>query len=259
MSIFDVYVAKIADYVESMRREGRRVREIDCPPAIADLLRGLPVQVGPKADPGLILRGDTFVELGNPEVGSCAFLLWTDNLPLVRDGRITLIGPDIQESPGASLPFGQVLMVGGKNLDKQDHGVLEHTQYISDQIEGYMIKSVSQLLWARVSKNAARKGFCFEALGRALMAIFKLELPKVQAMEVVFVTSNKDDLQPLENIAEQIRKIARDIVTENWKAKGFDLYECTFGWNCSRCPDQPVCDDIKELITISKSKADKQD
>ena len=71
--------------------------------------------------PGIILRGDTFVELGNPEPGSCAFLLWTDNPSLVRDGKITLIGPDIQESPGASLPFAQVLMVGGTGLGREEH------------------------------------------------------------------------------------------------------------------------------------------
>jgi len=257
MAIFDVYVKRLAEYVEEMRGKGRQVREIDCPTAVSKLVEGLPVRVGPQASSGLILRGDTFVELGNPEAGSCAFLLWTDKPSLIRDGKITLIGPDIQESPGASLPFGQVLMVGGVGLGKEEHAALEYNQYISDQIEGYMIKSVSQLMWSRVSKDAAGRGFCFETLGGALMAIFKSEVPKVQAVEIVFVTSSKEDLQPLDDIGAQVRKIAKDIVRENWKAKGIDLLECTLGWDCNSCPDKPVCDDIKELITVRKKKASK--
>jgi len=257
MAIFDVYVKKLSEYVGEMQGKGRQVRETDCPTTISKLLEGLPVRVGPQASSGLILRGDTFAELGNPEAGSCAFLLWTDNPSLIRDGKITLIGPDIQESSGASLPFGQVLMVGGVGLGKEKHAALEQNQYIADQIEGYMIRSVSQLMWSRVSKDAAKKGFCFETLGRALMAIFKSEVPEVQVMEIVFVTSGKEDLQPLDDIGTQVRKIAKDIVRENWKAKGIDLLECNFGWDCSSCPDKPVCDDIKELITVRKKKARK--
>ena len=56
-------------------------------------------------------------------------------------------------------------------------------------------------MWSRVSKNAAEKGFCFETLGRALMAIFKSDMPKVQAVEILFVTSSKEDLEQLDNIA----------------------------------------------------------
>ena len=257
MAIFDAYVTKLAEYVGEMRGKGRQVREIDCPAAVSKLVEGLPVRIGPQASSGIVLRGDTFVELGNPDAGSCAFLLWTDKPSLIRDGKITLIGPDVQESPGASLPFGQVLMVGGVGLSEEEHETLEQNQYVADRIEGYMIRSVSQLMWSRVSKDAAGKGFCFETLGRALMTIFKSEVPKVQAVEIVFVTSSKEDLQPLDDIGAQVRKIAKDIERETWKAKGFDIVECTLGWDCNSCPDKPVCDDIRELITVRKKKASK--
>jgi len=259
VAIFDVYIRKVAEYVEEMQRRGRQVRETDCPTAISKLVEGLPVRVGPQASSGLILRGDTFAELGNPEAGSCAFLLWTDNPSLIRDGKITLIGPDIQESSGASMPFGQVLIVGGAELGKEEHEALEQNQYIADQIEGYMTRSVSQLLWSRVSKDAAEKGFCFETLGRALMVIFKTEVPKVQAVEIVFVTSVKEDLQPLDDISTQVREIAKNIVLENWEAKGINLLECTFGWDCNSCQYKPVCDNIRELITVRKKRAKKSE
>jgi len=255
MAIFDVYIRKVAEYVEEMQRRERQVREIDCPTAISKLVEGLPVRVGPKVSSGLILRGDTSVELGNPEAGSCSFLLWTDSPSQIRDGKITLIGSDIQESPGASLPFGQILMVGGEELDEKDHEALRHGQYISDKIEGYMVRSASEHIWSRVSKEVAEKGFCFETLGRALMVIFKSEMHKVQAVEIVFITTDKEDLQPLDDISVQVQKITKSLIANNWKARGFDLYECTLGWDCNSCPDQPVCDDIRQLIQVRKVRA----
>lgn len=254
MAIYDVYLTRLAAYVGDLRQKGRLIRNIDCPSEVSRVLEGLPIKVGPGANPGIILRGDTFVEMGNPDVGSSAFLFWTDNPALVRDGRITLIGPDIPESPGASLPFGQVLIMAGAGLSEKDHQKLEHTQFVADQIEGYMIRSTSQVVWSRVSKDAAEKGFCFETLGRALMAIFKSEVPGVESMEVLFVTSNREDLEPLDDIGAQVRKIYKSILAADWKARGFDAYVCSYGGDCRTCPDQPVCDEIKEVVKVRKEK-----
>jgi CO dehydrogenase/acetyl-CoA synthase beta subunit len=255
MAIYDVYLTRLAAYVADLRQKGRLIREIDFPSDSERLLEGLPVKVGPGANPGIILRGDTFAEMGNPDAGSSAFLFWTDNPALVRDGRITLIGPDIPESAGASLPFGQVLIMAGAELSERDHQKLEHTQFIADRIEGYMIRSTSQLVWSRVSRDAAEKGFRFETLGRALMAIFRQEVPGVEAMEVLFVTSSREDLEPLEDIAAQVRKIYKSILAADWKAKGFDAYVCSYGGDCRTCPDQTVCDEIKEFVKVRKVKA----
>jgi CO dehydrogenase/acetyl-CoA synthase beta subunit len=254
VAIFDVYVKKIADYVESVRGKGRQIREFDCPGDPSRLLEGLPVRVGPEAGSGVILRVDTFVELGSPDTSSCALILWTDNPSLVRDGKITLIGPNIQESEGASLPFAQVLIVGGAGLGKEEHSALEQNQYIADQIEGYMLRSTSERMWGRVSKDAATKGFDFDTLGKAFMAIFKTAVPKVQAMEAIFITSDKEDVRQLDNIAEQVRKISKDITRETWLARGYDILECTLGWDCNTCSDKPVCDEIREVITVRKKK-----
>ncbi len=254
MSAFDAYLTKLAGYVEELRGRGRQVREIACPATVGELLAALPVRVGQGASSGIILQSDTFVELGNPDAGSCAFVLWTDNPSLVRDGRITLVGPDIQESHEASLPFGQVLMVGGVGLGKQEHERLEQIQYISGQVEGYMIRSVPQRMWSRVGREAASKGFGFETLGRALMAILKSDSTRVEAAEVLFVTSSREDVERLDEVAVQVRLIGKNIVRDNWLAKGFDILECTLGGDCESCENEPVCDDIRKLITVRKRK-----
>lgn len=240
--------------MEKMRAKHGLLREMDCPKEADEVLKGLPVRIGPQASTGIILREDTFVELGNPNTASCAFVLWTDNPALIRDGRITLVGPDIVESQGRNLPFAQVLMLGGSALQEEHQEVLDRSQYVFDQIEGYMIRSVPQRMWSRVSKAAVDKGFDFQTLGRALMGIFKTQLPQVEAMEVLFVTSSKEDLALLENIATQVEKISGDIRRKSLVRRLDGTYECTTGYDCNVCSDKAVCDDIKELIALRKAK-----
>jgi len=255
MTAFDAQIEAVDAAVAELRRAGRQAREIFCATGVEDLLRGLPSRVGAGANPGIILRGDTFIELGNPSAGSCAFVLWTEERSRVCDGRVTLIGPDVPEAPGASLPFGQILLIGGEGLGAEDHPALEQAQYVADQIEGYMVRSSSRNIWSRVSKDAAAKGFCFETLGRALMLLYKSTLPKVRAVEIVFITSGKDDVRRFDEIGAAVHAAGAELVKEHWKAKGYDL-DCDL--DCTGCNDRGVCDEIRGVIS-TRAKKERKD
>ncbi len=245
MRPFDAQVQRVTEYVEAMRALGRPTRAFAVPTALATLRESLPIRVGAGANPRIILRSETHVELGSPEAGSCAIVLWTDRPSLIRDGAITLIGPDVGEAAGSSLPFGQVVLVGGAALGPDEHQAIGNAQYVADQIEGYMVRSSSRNIWSRVSTEAARKGFNFETLGRSLMVVFKSSLPKVETMEVVFVTSSKDDVLRLHEIAQVANDISAGIVKEHWKARGYNL-ECDL--DCRSCHDKDVCDDVRKIL-----------
>lgn len=250
--MFDEYIGKVSRYIEEMRGREGRVAEFDHPGSPEKLREGLPIEVGSNANPGIVLRSDTFLELGNPEAGSCAALLWTDRPSLIRDGRITLFGPDIPESSGASLPFGQILMLAGEGLEREDHETLQQAQHVADRIEGYMVRSASQSLWSRISKDAAAKGFDFETLGRALMDLVKTGAPAISAAEVLFVTTSKEDIEQLDGIVSGVKEVGRNIIKETWKARGYDL-DCDL--DCASCNDQEVCDEIREVIVARRKKA----
>lgn len=251
MALFDEYIEKVCAYREELRIRGDGVQQFQHPGAPEQVARGLPIRLGPGANPGIVLRGDTYLELGNPQAGSCAALLWTNRPSLIEDGRITLVGPDIQESAEASLPFGQVLMLAGEGLRPEDHEKLQQTQHVSDQIEGYMVRSTSQSLWSRVSKHGAAKGLDFETLGRALLALVKTEAPAVSAVEILFVTSSKEDVKRLDSLVAGVKELGGNLLKETWKARGYDL-DCDF--DCASCHDQSVCDDIRDVIVAVSEK-----
>jgi CO dehydrogenase/acetyl-CoA synthase beta subunit len=252
MAAFDRYIADVFGFCESLQQRGGAFERFDCPEPPEEIRAALPIEIGAGANPGIILRGDTFLELGNPAAGSCSCLFWTDEPSLIHDGRISVFGPDIPESEGASLPFGQVLMLAGADLLPKDHERLQQVPIVGDRIEGYMVRSAAENVWSRVSRDAAARDFDFEMLGRALLSLVKSETSGVSAMEVLFVTSSKEDVKQLSSVAASSRIIGSEILKEAWKARGYDV-DCDV--DCKSCHDAEVCDDIRDVLVTLKKKA----
>jgi len=252
MAVFDGHIKAVRDFMRSVPVTDDLYQEIDCSGTPEEIRSSLPINLGRGASSGIHLRSNTYTELGNPIAGSCSHLLWTNNTSLVRDGRITLIGPDIPASEGESLPFGQILMLAGETLGANDHERLQQAPIIGDRIEGYMLKSTSDYLWARVSKDVAARGFNFEILGKSLISLIKSRTPGISAIEILFVTSSKEDVKELASIASEVKGLGSNLLKEAWKERGFDV-ECDF--DCASCHDEPVCDDIREVIVGVKKAA----
>lgn len=251
MGGFDPFIEELWVFADVLGARHPR-REYHWPGTADAAIEGLCVKVGPGANPGIILRGETFVEVGNPIAGSVGLTLWTDDVGLVSDGRITLVGPDIPESESASMAFAQVLVVGGPTLSAADQGALQQCQHVGDEVEGYMLKSTADSLWGRVSRNAAAAGFDFETLGRAYLHLLKTALPRANAAEVLFVTAGKAEVKSLSALAERSRATGTEMVTEVWRDQGYDV-DCSL--DCSGCESVPVCDDIREVLAGRKADA----
>jgi CO dehydrogenase/acetyl-CoA synthase beta subunit len=206
------------------------------------------IRTGPGAGAELVLKHDTAIELGSPSTASCAFALYSNASGSVQDARITLIGPDIPEAGAGSISFGQVLMASGSALTEDDYETLTEAQYVSDFIEGYMVRSSSTHLWARVSQQAVSKGFNFATLGDAIEKHVKTLLPCVEAVEVVFITASKEDVTGLELIGSEVEEAARNIRQRVWQQRGVDIFECAKSGHCGKCSDKAVCDRIRGMM-----------
>ncbi len=249
MAEFDEQILAIRGFTRKRKEEGRPFSEAQCAGSPDDLLRGLAVRFGPGTPPPVILKEDTFAELGNPVHGSASMVLWTRQAELVEDGLITRIGPDIPAAQGQSLPFGQVILLGGSRLEERELARLERASNLASLLEGYMIRHVPRKLWSRVSREAAAKGFCFETLGRALMAHYKGTFPLLEAVEILFVTSSKTDVEELERIGMQAKGKSLSIRKLTRTEEG--AYECD-DLTCEECPEKPACDTIREVMVIRK-------
>lgn len=250
-----MFLDEIRNFLKNIENRSTLYKEFKCDPE--KLLEDLPIKVGVGAGENIILKEDTFVELGSPQTASCAFIVLINFPNLMEDGKITLIGPDIQELNGEALDFGQLILIGGANITDEHYKSLERAQFIGDQIEGFMIRTVPQKLWYRISKSVAKKGFSFEILGRALMYIFKSKFPLIEKMEIIFITSNKEDVQTLDQIAQKVRKKYSELFRKEMLAKIEKIRsDCDNPWECESCPDKPTCDEIEDMVKMSKKESD---
>lgn len=188
----------------------------------------------------IVLADDIAVELGSPQMESLSCILWTDQHTKLNDGALTIIGPDIAAARG-SLPFGKIVLVGVDGFDAENTydraRELEGARYNLD-LQGYMIRAVSQYQreWCRISREAARQGFCFEVLAGALMTELR-KLPYVREVEMICVTSSPEDVRELQRI---IKDVGRIIGAMNKMASELDA-------DCTDCEFQDVCDEAEEL------------
>jgi CO dehydrogenase/acetyl-CoA synthase beta subunit len=231
LEIFDDDIRWLRSYIESRRTRGRDVRLLDSEKGdqrYPDFLK--------KEKATIVLSEDTWLELGNPSTNSTAPVLVTESLDLVNDGSITLIGPDIPEARG-SLPFAQVLLLASNELQDEDYRKINSFQY-QLELKGYMIKAIpsSLTIWSRVSKESAGRGFSFEILGRAIIDRYKSAF-SIPSIEIVFVTSSKEDVEELEDLHQKVKRIL--------SAMNKMIQELSY--DCSSCEYLDVCGDVRQL------------
>ena len=194
----------------------------------------------------IVLSSDVGVELGNPRDESVACIVWTEFQRSVKDGIITVIGPDIPRSIGQSLPFGKVVLVQLKDFDPDNmyerYREMERIRYGLD-LKGYMLRAVSQYQreWSRVSMEALNTGFTFKVLGGSLIDRFK-EFEYVEAVEVVFVTTSSQHVRDIREISLSVQRMV---------AAMYKMIEET-SFDCEDCEYNDVCSEVSELRKIKQ-------
>ncbi|HNY50214.1 MAG TPA: hypothetical protein PLV50_04850 [Smithella sp.] len=200
----------------------------------------------------VVLSDEMGVELGNPRMNSVSCLIWTQKNDLVHDGKVSLIGPDIRESSGKSLPFGKVVLVQVSGFDEETtydkYKEMESVRYSLD-LKGYMIRAVSQYQreWSRISKEAVKNRFSFEILASALRKEY-LKKDYIHAVEFLFVTSSAEDVGELQDVT---KNVGRAISALNKMLSEIDP-------DCDECEYNDVCDEVDELKKMKKNRDEKR-
>jgi CO dehydrogenase/acetyl-CoA synthase beta subunit len=246
MNPFDLYLQQTRDFSKDLEKKGRRVRVW-----FDDPLGGGGVTPSQAASP-LILKENTAVELGGPQTAGSTFMIWTKDVSLISDGQIMLVGPDLSEVDGETLPFGQVTLVGGPAISTEIQSRLEREHYAAEHIPGYMVRSTGGRIWSRVSFQALDDGLSLRSVGAAIIAHLREKLPAVTAAEIIFITSSTDDVQNLERIGAQVRKLSHDLRRERLRETADGQYICENEISCEACTDNDVCSDIREILVIRK-------
>ncbi len=113
----------------------------------------------------------------------------------VKDGRVMVVGPDVDDRPvGATLPVGILVEVAGHRMQKDFESVLERRIHHSlNEAEGLHHVGQRDSIWLRLSRAAAEAGFRLEHLGRIIHARLHADLGEiVDRVQVTLFTDEKD-------------------------------------------------------------------
>jgi CO dehydrogenase/acetyl-CoA synthase beta subunit len=205
-----------------------------------------------KGRPEVILGEDVAVELGHPSTASQVIVLLCHQPDLIRNGRISIVGPDLDEmKSGGRYPFAQVVMLAVTGDQTPDPFEIDNTQYLMHRLPGYMVRSVPGRLWVRVSKSGRAAGLTLETVGSALIAAYTHDFEEVEGAEVVFVTASPSDVDELSLISTEANILAG---RHKKLALGVDgEVECQ-ELNCETCDEQEVCDSLRDIVIKRRKK-----
>ena len=256
-------ITAIHAFVEEKIQKKSSHKTFECPTSIEELKKSLRFKFGDTAETVFLLKEEVFVELGSPQYESVAFITISRNPEEVHDGKITLIGPDIPESQGKELNFGQILLIGGAGIADLKYKEMERALFHLKNLEGFMIRAVPNKLWSRVSNEVGQRGFNFETLGKALMIMYKTQFPEIETMEIVFMTTDSpQDFLELKVIGSEIRTKYIQQYSDLLKSRLTEISDkqrddCEYPWSCDECDYNEVCDEIRDIVEKMKAYREK--
>ena len=154
----------------------------------------------------LIMQSDSAIEFGHPSKPSSYFMVYIEENGCIEDGKITVVGNDINKIEYGKNPFGQIAIIKGHGFSKEnifernlELDLIKH--HVNLKGCKFFSKPARATEWARVSKYAVENGFSFKTLGSEMIKKFK-ELEYVDGVEIIFISSSSEDvneIKPLGN------------------------------------------------------------
>ncbi|MHA1147905.1 MAG: hypothetical protein ACTSR8_06635 [Promethearchaeota archaeon] len=195
----------------------------------------------------IILQEETALELGGVDKKSFSLIYPHHILDFIKNGHITLIGPELKSVREESIDFGLLLFIGFKKINKKEFDNLRHFSFISNGIQGFMIRTIPRRFWCRISSEVRDK-FSFELLGNAIFFLYKQKFQDlIDSMEIIFISSRPELIEELITITSEIREHLSSKwqeKIEEWKKR----IDCEYDWECNECPYYDTCEDIKEVL-----------
>jgi acetyl-CoA synthase len=199
----------------------------------------IPVPYGPAFQGERVRKEDMCVELAGAEKPGFEFLT-TRDLGEVEDGRIEVIGPEIDEvEEGSNIPFAIWVDVAGREMQPDFEPILErHIHDFINCANGIYHMGQRDINWVRISKEAREKGFRFEHFGTILHAKLHGEFGKLfDKVQIKVFTREKEILELIGTAREVYHR--RDARLAGMTDEAVDtFYSCTL---CQSFAPNHVC------------------
>ncbi|WP_297058727.1 acetyl-CoA decarbonylase/synthase complex subunit alpha/beta [Thermosulfurimonas sp.] len=196
----------------------------------------IPVAYAPAFEGERVRKDDLYLECGGGRTPAVELLL-SRPLEEVEDGKIEVIGPEINEveklglqGPPYRLPFAVVVEVAGANMQEDFEAILERQfHHLINYAQGVMHVGQRNIMWLRISKAAAEKGFLFRHIGDILYAKMRQEFGAIVDKCQVTIYTEEDKVKKVLEMAKEVYA-KRDARIAGMTDESVDIY-----YSCTLC------------------------
>ncbi|MCD5401053.1 CO dehydrogenase/CO-methylating acetyl-CoA synthase complex subunit beta [candidate division NPL-UPA2 bacterium] len=190
----------------------------------------IPVAYGPAFEGERVRKEDVYLECGG---GRTPAVEWTTSKPMpeVEDGRVEVIGPDLDEVPeGSNLPLAIVVEVAGRGMQEDFEPILERQiHHLVNYAQGVMHIGQRDIAWYRISKGAKDKGFSLKHIGSIIHARYHQDFGKIFDKVQVKIYTDENKVKEVLEKARAVYK-TRDARIEGMTDETTDIY-----YSCTLC------------------------
>jgi acetyl-CoA decarbonylase/synthase complex subunit beta len=190
----------------------------------------IPMGCSPAFEGKSIRKEEMYVEFGGGRSPAFEILRMKQSTE-VQDGRVEVVGPEIEEiKEGSAVPLGILVDVAGKNMRKDYEPVLERRIHnFINYGEGSWHVAQRDLIWVRLSREAVANGVRIRHLGDLLAAKFRIDFPDlIEAVQVTLITDPDQVLQE--------KKAAEEIYAErDRRIQGMRDADVNIYYSCTLC------------------------
>ena len=199
----------------------------------------IPVPYSPAFEGERIRKEDMHCEFGGQRTPALEWLRMLETKE-VEDGKIEVKGADVDSvEAGGKMPLAIVAEVAGRKMQADFEPVLErqiHT--FMNEAQGLWHMGQRNIIWVRISKDAAKAGFKLEHIGSILHAMYHEQYSNIlDKVQIKIFTDEKDVLK----LHEQATKVyaERDARLAGMTDEDIDtFYSCTL---CQSFAPNHVC------------------
>lgn len=153
----------------------------------------VPVAVSPAFEGERIRKEDMHCEFGGQRTPAFEWVRMRD-ISDVEDGEVEIIGPESDSvEAGGKLPLGIIVEIAGRKMQEDFEPVLERQVHtFLNEAQGIWHMGQRDINWMRISKEAAKKGFKLEHVGKLLHAKYHDEYSSiVDKVQIKIYTEEK--------------------------------------------------------------------
>jgi len=199
----------------------------------------IPVSFGAGFEGERVRKEDMYVQFGGKFTDAFE-LLTMRPMDEVEDGKIEVIGPEIDDmTEGEAYPLGIYVEIAGRNFQKDFESVLERRthEYISCA-NGIFHMGQRAIIWVRISKDAAAKGFKIKDFGEILVAKIHNDFSSIIDRVQVKIYTDPDKIKEPMGEAREAYALRDDRIGNMTDEDVEDFYSCML---CQSYAPDHVC------------------